>query len=99
VHSSNLPNPKLIITMDSAPHSFNRRLVVHGVDILCLLYIVCSVALVITLMAVLAVAAVYNKPVVQILHPRKFDVGRMSLQDQDRGGGSSSGVSWLGNYV
>lgn len=85
--------------MDFAPHSSNRRLVINGVDVLCLLYAVCSVAIIITLMAVLAAAAVYNKPVVKILHPRKFNVERMSLQDEGRGGGSSTGVSWPGNYV
>lgn len=89
---------KLVTTMDSEPHTFNRRLVIHGVDVLSLLYVVCSVAIVITLMAVLAVAAVYKKPVVRVLHPRRFDVESMT-QDEEKGRGSSTGVSWPGNYV
>lgn len=84
--------------MDSAPYSFNRRLVIQGVDVLWLLYAVFSIAIVIALMAVLAVAAGHNKPVAKVLHPRKFDVERMS-QDEERGKAWSSGASWPGNYV
>jgi hypothetical protein len=85
--------------MDSAPHRFNHRLVIDGVDVLCLLYAACSIAIVFTLVSVLTAAAVHNKPVVKILHPRKFDVESMSLRDEERGGGSSSGVSWSRNCV
>lgn len=84
--------------MDSTHHSFHGRLFTDGDDFAALLYLVCSAAVCISVMAILAVATVHNRPTEKI-RQRNYDAQRMSIQNEDRNEASSSSVSWPVYYV
>lgn len=84
--------------MDSTHHSFHRPLSADGDDFASLLYLVCSAAVFLSVMAILAVATVHNRPTGEI-RQRNYDAQRMSLQNEDWERASSSGVSWPVYYV
>ncbi|KAL6898309.1 hypothetical protein GGI43DRAFT_91436 [Trichoderma evansii] len=91
-------NPILTTIMDSASHSLHRRLPTDDDDFATLLCLVCSTAVFVCVVAILAVAMVHNRPTEKI-RQRNYDIQRMSFQNEDRDRGSSSGVSWPGFYV